>query len=158
MIRGLLNMARGENRTAIFCLQRVLGPATANLAPDSISAVQNQAALSLCLTRDNRTAEGEKLLRAAYEHGGKLNREGFAHTIGNLETALGECLLAQKRYAEAEPLLLTGQDDLEKRLGPQTRFTIQATHRLHNLYLAWNKPTEAARFADNTTAQLSPTP
>ena len=67
-------------------------------------------------------------------------------------------LLAQKRYAEAEGLLLTGHDDLEKRLGAQNRLTIQATHRLHDLYLAWNKPAEAARFAGNPMAQSSPAP
>ena len=158
LLHGLMDMARGENRAALPYLQRALEPSMANYPPDGLNVVQPQAALGLCLTRDGRAAEGEKLLRAAYEHGGKVNRAEFAHTFGNLETALGECLLAQQHYAEAEPLLLTGCDDLKKRLGPQNRFTIQATRRLHDLYLAWNKPAEAARFANTATAKPSRTP
>ena len=87
-----------------------------------------------------------------------MNRAEFAHNFGNLENALGECLLAQKRFAEAEPLLLTGYDDLQKRLGPQNRFTLQATHRLHDLYLAWNKPAEATRYAPEATVPAAPAP
>ena len=158
MAHGVLKMRRGENGTAIPYLQRALGPLNATFASDFIVVVQCEAVLGLCLTRDNQTVEGEKWLRTAYDHGGKTDRADFAHTFGNLETALGECLLAQKRYPDAEPLLLTGYDDLEKRLGAQNRLTIEATHRLHDLYLAWNKPTEAARFAGNETTQPSPTP
>ena len=158
VVRGMLNLLRGENRLAIPYLQKALGPLNAAFKPDALNVVQCEAALGLSLTRDNRAAEGEKWLRTAYDHGGKLDRAEFAHNFGNLETALGECLLAQKCYAEAEPLLLTGHDDLEKRLGPQNRLTIEATRRLHDLYLAWNKPADATRFADNVAAQPSPTP
>ena len=158
VLHGLLDFARGENRAAIPHLQKALGPLSAVYAPENVSIVQCQAVLGLCLTRDNRAAEGEKWLRTASEHGGKADRADFAHTIGNVETALGECLLAQKRYAEAEPLLLAGHDDLEKRLGARNRLTVQATERLRDLYLAWNKPAEAARFADGAAAQPPPTP
>ena len=158
VLGGMLNFARGENRAAIPHLQRGLGPLSAAFVPDAFAVVQCQACLGLCLTRDHCAAEGEQFLRAAYEHGGKIDRADFAHTIGNLETALGECLLAQKRYSEAEPLLLTGQADLQKRLGAQNRLTIQATHRLYDLYLAWNKPAEAGRFAGDATAQPTLTP
>ena len=158
LFRGGREFWRGEYGAAILTLSKALGPLSASYPPDYLGVVGCQAQLGLCMTRDGRAAEGEQWLRTAYDHGGKVDRAGFDHSIGNLETALGECLLAQKRYAEAEPLLLTGHDDLVKRLGPQHRLTIQSTHRLHDLYLAWNKPDEAARFADNPTAQPSLTP
>ena len=147
VLRGLLNFGRGEYRAAIPYLQKAFGPLSVSFAPDTLSIVQCQADLGLCLTRDNRAAEGEQWLRAAYDHGSKVDRANFDHTIGNLETALGECLLAQKRYAEAEPLLLTGHDDLEKRLGARNRLTLQARERLYDLYVVWNKPEQAAHFA-----------
>ena len=156
--RGMLNLLKGENRLAIPYLQKALGPLNAAYKPDALNVVQCQAALGLALTRDDRAAEGESFLRVAYDHGGKLDRAEFAHNFGNLETAFGECLLAQKRYAEAEPLLLTGYDDLKQRLGAQNRLTIQATCRLQDLYMAWNKPAEAARFADDAMPRPSPTP
>ena len=121
--------------------------------------VQNRALLGLSLVRTGHPTVGEPYLRNAYEHGQKIDRIEFVHTIGNLDAALGECLLAQQRYAEAEPLLLTGHDDLEKRLGPQNRLTIQATDRLHDLYVAWNKPEQAARFvAAQATLPVAQTP
>ncbi len=143
---GLLDFSRGDYRANILHLQTALRLFETFYPPDAVSVVQSQAVLGLCLTRENRAVEGEPLLRAAYEHGAKVDRTNFVHTVGNIETALGECLLTQKRYAEAEPLLLTGHDDLKKRLGSQNPLTIQARQRLHDLYIAWNKPTEAARY------------
>ncbi len=157
-IRACLDFARGEYGAAVPCLRQALKTLEPTFPPEQITVVQCRGLLGLCLTRDGHAAEGESDLRAAYDHGGKADRRVFDHTFGNLDTALGECLLAQKRYTDAEPLLLTGHDDLEKRLGPRNRITIQATRRLHDLYLAWDKPTEAARFADNATAQPSPIP
>jgi hypothetical protein len=84
-----------------------------------------------------------------------VNRADYAHTFGNLESALGECLLAQGRYADAEPLLLAGYDDLKIRLGEHHALTDAAARRLYGLYTAWNKPTAAARFA-STGAAPSP--
>ncbi len=158
VLHGLLDFSRGENRLAIPYLQKALGPLSGIYAPDNITIVQCQAVMGLCLTRDNHAAEGEQWLRTATDHGGKVDRAELAHTVGSLETALGECLLSQKRYAEAEPLLLTGHDDLEKRLGTQNRLTIQATHRLHDLYIAWNKPKQAAPFAGNEPSSSTSTP
>ena len=156
LFRGGREFGRGEYGAAVLTLSKALGPLSASYPPDYLGVVGCQAQLGLCLTRDDRAAEGEQWLRTAYDHGGKVDRAGFDHSIGNLETALGECLLAQKSYAEAEPLLLTGHDDLEKRLGAQHRLTIEATHRLHDLYLAWNKPEQAAHFADAQAALPAP--
>ena len=102
--------------------------------------------LGISLTQTGRAAEGEPLLRQAladYKPGG----DAFFFLFGNIETALGDCLLAQKRYIEAEPLLLTGYDKLKQDLNKQPVEINQAVTRLHGLYIAWNKPAEAARYA-----------
>ncbi|MGI8432070.1 MAG: protein kinase domain-containing protein [Chthoniobacterales bacterium] len=119
--------------------------------------VQARGLLGLALTRTGRAAEGEPFLRAALAEGSKIDRQPLEFTFGNAETALGECLLAQDRYPEAEPLLLTGYDELHTRLGEKHTMTVAAAHRLHQMYLAWGKPTEAARFAlqDSPSANRS---
>ena len=155
---GLVDAAEGNYQAAIPLLRDALPALGAVYPPGQTTVVQCRAELGLCLTRTGQAAEGEPLLRAALADGSQVDRGDFAHTIGNLQTALGECLLAQKRYSEAEPLLLTGHDDLERRLGPQNRLTLQATHRLHDLYLAWKKPEQAVRFAVDEISSPTPTP
>ena len=148
-VRACLDFGRGEYGAAVPCLERALKTLSANFPPDQVTVVQCQALLGLCLTRDGYPAEGEPMLRAAFSNGAKTDHRHFDHTFGDLEAALGECMLAQKRYAEAEPLLLTSLDDLEKRLGAQNHLTIEATRRLHDLYIAWNKSEQAAQFTGN---------
>ncbi|MBA3830869.1 MAG: protein kinase [Chthoniobacterales bacterium] len=119
--------------------------------------VQARGLLGLALTRTGRAAEGEPFLRAALAEGPDVDRQPLEFTFGNPETALGECLTTQGRYAEAEPLLLTGYNDLHARLGEKHPMSVAAAHRLHQMYLAWDKPAEATRFAagDNPLANPS---
>ena len=153
---AMLDAAEGNCQTAVPLFRQALPVLGAIYPPGQTTVVQCRAELGLCLTRTGQAAEGEGLLRAALADGARLDRQDFAHTFGNLETALGECLLAQGRCAEAEGLLLTGHDDLEKRLGPQHRLTSQARRRLHDLYAAWNKPEQAARYAPERTVASLP--
>ena len=56
-------------------------------------------------------------------------------------------------------MLLTGYNDLKKRLGPQNKLTTQSRQRLHELYLAWNKPSEAVHYElDIPVQQTNPAP
>ena len=57
-------------------------------------------------------------------------------------SALGECLMAQGRHAEAEPLLVEGYDVLVAAKGP----TGSALRRLIALYEQTGRPDEAARY------------
>ena len=70
---------------------------------------------------------------------------------------LGDCLSIQKRYAEAEPFLLTGYDEMKT--GPGERdLKSEAARRLHDFYLTWNKPADAVRFAGLTADSPASTP
>jgi tetratricopeptide (TPR) repeat protein len=62
------------------------------------------------------------------------------------ESKFGEVLVAQDRFAEAEPLLLRGHEHLGEHFGPDHPDTQRAAHRLVTLYEAWERPEEAARF------------
>ena len=60
--------------------------------------------------------------------------------------SLGECLVAQKRYAEAEPLLVASYQTL-KGLQVQQSPAVQEAHdRLVSLYAAWGKGSGSRRY------------
>ncbi len=99
----------------------------------------------LSLAKTGQTIEGEKLLREAVElHTKSLPKEHFWVAIA--ESALGEGLMLQKKYGEAEPLLRESYESLKNSQGAQNPRTILAQNRLVKLYLDWNKPELAARF------------
>jgi tetratricopeptide (TPR) repeat protein len=133
-VRGCLEFAKGDYAAAIPPLRQALDILPNNYPPGQTSVVQCRVLLGLCLTRTGHAVEGEPLLRQALADGGKVDRAEFAHTVGNLETALGECLLAQDREAEAGPLLLAGYNDLKARLGDKNPLTIKAAGRLRTLH------------------------
>jgi hypothetical protein len=63
---------------------------------------------------------------------------------------LGGSLLGQKKFAAAEPLLLTGYEGMKQQAGtipPQGRIRLpEAVERLVQLYDAWGKKDEAAKW------------
>jgi WD40 repeat protein/tetratricopeptide (TPR) repeat protein/tRNA A-37 threonylcarbamoyl transferase component Bud32 len=77
----------------------------------------------------------------------------------NTMSFLGGCLLAQKKYAEAEPLLVQGYEGIMERgktmpLVSRRRMT-QALDRVVQLYEAWGKPEEAARWRSRLPSALN---
>jgi eukaryotic-like serine/threonine-protein kinase len=63
---------------------------------------------------------------------------------------LGEALLGQKKYADAEPLLLAGYEGLkqrEKTIPPPGKVRLpEALDRLIELYTATNRPDEVKKL------------
>ena len=66
----------------------------------------------------------------------------IALTIG----AFGEVLAAQKKYAEAEPLLVKSYADLKSSQAAENPRTTLAKRRLSELYAAWGKPEMLAQY------------
>ncbi len=99
----------------------------------------------LSLNRLGRTAEAENVLREAV----KLRMESLprGHFFSALaRSALGECLVRQRRFGEAESLLIQSYNDLLRSQGPANPRTVLAKNRVRDLYIAWKKPEEAVRF------------
>jgi hypothetical protein len=84
-------------------------------------------------------------LREALEIRKKVLPKGDA-LIFSTESALGECLTAQKRFAEAEPLLLSGYNGMKSKLDDKESRVVEARQRVAKLYEAWNKPDQAAPY------------
>ena len=99
------------------------------------------------LCRERKPAEGEPPAREALEIFGKSLPAGHSH-IAETESVLGGCLTLSGRYGEAEPLLLRSYPVLKARTGQQSLQTRNALQRLVALYLAWDKPNEAATYRE----------
>ena len=82
--------------------------------------------------------EGLAVLRAALPAGHQI----IAHNEGLFGTLLAE----QRRFAEAEPLLLASFKGMGATRGSDHPDTQEAARRLARLYEAWDRPEDAAAF------------
>jgi hypothetical protein len=106
----------------------------------------------LILDKSGKSKEGEALLRQAVRlRTDSLPKDHYWVAIAH--SALGECLTTQKRYAEAEPLLLESYNALLKSQSAQNPRTLLAERRLLELYQRWNKPELADKY-HKTNASL----
>ena len=97
------------------------------------------------MIKTGKSKEGETILREAVKlRTESLPKEHFWVAVAN--SALGECLTTQKRFAEAEPLLVESYASLKSRLGQRDPRTAEALQRLVKLYEAWGKPAQAAQY------------
>jgi hypothetical protein len=76
------------------------------------------------------------------------------------QSQLGASLLGQKRYAEAEPLLLAGYEGMKQReakIPAQVKVRLtEALERLVQLYDAWGKPEQAKEWRQKLEAARPP--
>ncbi len=101
--------------------------------------------LGKILTRTNDFKGGESYLRRALEARTRALKPGHRWTA-ETQSALGENLTAQRRYDEAETLLIESHNTLKASLGQQDPRAQEARRRLVALYEAWKKPEMAASF------------
>jgi tetratricopeptide (TPR) repeat protein len=99
----------------------------------------------LILTKTGQAKEGEKILRDAL----RIRLESLPKShfwVALAQGALGECLVTQGRFSEADPLLVDSYNNLAQKLGPRDPRTRAALKRLIAFYDSWAKPEEAARL------------
>ena len=98
------------------------------------------------------------MARAALEAGKKR----FSLMIGGRKryraaSLLGESLAGQKKYAEAEPLLLEGYQGMlarKDRIAVPDRYHLELANQwLIQLYQAWGKPDKAAEWKNKQAAR-----
>jgi eukaryotic-like serine/threonine-protein kinase len=93
--------------------------------------------LGLILNKTGRSGEAERLLEEALAYAQKSLRP-LDQALAS--AALGECLATQKRYPEAEPLLIQSYEALKRLQVPGSPAIREAHERLESLYAAWGKP------------------
>jgi tetratricopeptide (TPR) repeat protein/tRNA A-37 threonylcarbamoyl transferase component Bud32 len=137
-LKGDYAKAEEKDKKAIDLLRKYMGPEHPLTASTAVT-------LGLTLTREGKAAEGEPYLREALAIRKKILPQGDV-SISDAVSALGECLTVQRRYPEAEPLLMDSYNELKSKLGDSQKRTVDARQRLAKLYDDWNKPDQAIRF------------
>src|SRR5437899_4251022 len=99
----------------------------------------------LILAKTGQPQEGEKILREAL----RIRLESLPKShfwVALAQGALGECLATQRRFSEADPLLVDSYNNLAQKLGSRDPRTRAALKRLIAFYDSCAKPEEAARL------------
>lgn len=113
------------------------------------------ASVSLELSKCGQHAVAEEMLRECLAIRDKTQPDVW--TTFNTQSLLGGALLGQKKYADAEPLLLAGYEGLkqrEKTIPPKDKICIsEAIERLVQHYQATEKKDEAAKWRKTLEGQ-----
>ena len=121
--------------------KELLGVGTTELA-------DYQAQISLELLRGGLTSDVEPILRECLSI--RLEKLPDDWRTFNTKSMLGDSLLGQQKYADAEPLLLSGYEGMklhEASIPPAGRLRLKdALERLVKLYDEWGKVDEAAKW------------
>jgi len=99
----------------------------------------------LILAKTGQPQEGEKILREAVKIRTDLLPKGH-YWVALANSALGECLTIEKRYNEAEPLLLASYESLKSSQGASNPRTQIALQRLITLYENWGRSDAANAY------------
>jgi serine/threonine protein kinase/tetratricopeptide (TPR) repeat protein len=138
---GKYSQAEALFTKALELQRRVLGEEH----PDTLNS---WAGLGRIRLQQQKYAEAESTLRDALQRFEKATPESWERY--NCESMLGASLAGQKKYAEAEPLLVSGYEELIQRqatipAGNQSSLT-EAGQRIVLLYHDWVKPAKAAEW------------
>ena len=118
------------------------------LGPEHPDTMASAADLGLAYVSQGKFTESEPLAREAMEFNRKKQPDDWQGF--RAETLLGASLAGQKKYAEAEPLLLEGYQGMVARKDkievPNWYHLDRAREWIVQLYQAWGKPGKAAEW------------
>ncbi len=125
---------------------KVLAGRRHSLGPEHPDTMASAADLALAYISQGKFTESEPLAREALEFDRKKQPDDWQRF--RAESLLGASLAGQKKYAEAEPLLLEGYQGMlarKDRIGVPDQYHLdRAREWLVQLYQAWGKPGKAA--------------
>jgi tetratricopeptide (TPR) repeat protein len=150
-MRTLVTLYRtaGKLDQAQDLAQETLALTKATLGPEDTATLHVLTELGLCRLEAQQPAEAESWLRECLTIRQK-NRPDLFKTF-EVQSLLGKALLAQQRYAEADPLLQEGYEGLKQRAAtiPAHFHHVDPTQALEwlvQLYDEWGKPDEAGKW------------
>jgi tetratricopeptide (TPR) repeat protein len=148
VLAGLASMyqRQGRYREAEICATQALTGQRQTLGPEHTDTLDGMASLALACLAQGKFAESEALARQAVEWERLKRTDGWRRF--HLEGLLGASLAGQKKYAEAEPLLLRGCEGMVARKDriavPDWDLLERAFDQVIRFYEAWGKPDQAA--------------
>jgi tetratricopeptide (TPR) repeat protein len=139
-------------RQVLEALRRKLGsdhPGSQQYQADTVRTADGLALLGLNLLGQKKATDAEKVLHECLAMREKMEPDSWQ--VFNARSLLGEALVRQERYAEAEALLRTGYEGLKQHQEeiPAAAHSVplkEAVQRLVQLYDACGKSDEAARW------------
>jgi eukaryotic-like serine/threonine-protein kinase len=138
----------GERQKAVSLTKEMLVGARSRLPKDSLPLAAELAKTGRLLLELKAFEEVEPLLREALAIREKAQPDAWS--TFNSKSLLGGALLGQKKYAEAEPLLLAGYRGMKEReakIPPESKDRLtEALEHLVQLYDSWGKRDEAAKW------------
>jgi len=145
--QGKYALAETYSAQALVGQRHALGPEH----PDTMSSALD---LALALISQGKFAESETLAREAVETDRKKQPDDWQYF--RADSVLGASLAGQKKYAEAEPLLLDGYQGMAARKErirvPDWYHLDRAREWIAKLYQAWGKPEKAAEWKSQNDA------
>jgi eukaryotic-like serine/threonine-protein kinase len=145
--QGKYDAAESYAAQSLAGRRRTIGPEH----PDTMDAA---ADLAQAYQSQGKFAESEPLARESLEFDRKKRPDNWQRF--RAESLLGASLAGQKKYAEAEPLLLAGYKGMtarKDRMGVADQYYLdRAREWIVQLYEAWGKPEKTAEWRRTSTA------
>jgi tetratricopeptide (TPR) repeat protein len=118
------------------------------LAPERLILAGMLADLGGCYISGRKYAQAETVLRESLSIREKEQPDAWNRF--NVASLLGAALLGQEKFIEAEPLLLSGYEEMVRRaasIPPSAAFRVrEAGEKVGKLYEAWGKPEKASEW------------
>jgi tetratricopeptide (TPR) repeat protein len=138
----------GKYQLAEALFGKILGVRQRVLGPDSLDTLRTSYLLGNARLKQHRYREAEETLRDTLRRYEGTNPQGWQRY--NCEALLGASLGGQKRFREAEQLLLSGYAGMVERkaaIPEQSHFYIDdGRQAIIRLYEDWGKPDQVARW------------
>jgi len=155
---GMQNLAgwlveAGNYQSAEPLLREALKMNQALFDPGHPDIAITQTGMAILLLRTMRADAALEMARAAQESLVKTYGPDHWRTAWALSTQ-GASLTQLSRYAEAEPLLLESYEELDGNTGARPVHVETARRYLAELYTAWGRPGQAARYLEPTDSEL----
>jgi serine/threonine-protein kinase len=144
-LQAQVSYLAGKYPEALATINQVLENYRQNSNPKYISFATALTVKGLILNKLGRREEAEATLREAVTlRETNLPEKHFMTALS--KGALGEFLTTQKRFAEAEPLLLASYESLKNSQSADSPRIGIAAERLRTLYTEWGRPSDANNF------------
>jgi serine/threonine protein kinase len=141
-------LASGQTPQALTAIHDFVTKSRQRAGAESLYFASLLFNLSLDLLAHRQAEQAEIYLRESLAIREKITPDDWS--LPNTQSLLGDALTAQKKFDQAQPLLIQGYEGLKKHEAdlpppPQPRIAA-AIQRLIRLYDAWAKPDESAKW------------
>jgi tetratricopeptide (TPR) repeat protein len=159
LLSNMAAMYQGQGRyaQAEFNAAQALAGYRRTLGPEHPETMQWAADLALAYLSQGKLLESERLSRQILDFNRKKQPDDWQRF--RAESLLGASLSGQRKYAEAEPLLLEGYQGMVERKGQvgwmgaaNQAYMDRARGWIAQLYRAWGKPEKAATWGTPTSS------